>query len=64
MEEGPDNLYFVLFGRFEHGDKRGEIKTPGAFNERPADSITDCTNIEIPQQFVIIAYQLIVLGGL
>jgi len=64
MENGPDNLNVVLFGCFEHGDKRGEIKSAGSFNKRPACPVTDRTNIEISQQFVVAGYQVIVLGGL
>jgi len=64
MKDGPDDLYVVLFGCFEHGDKRGEIKSAGSFNKRPACPVTDRTNIEISQQFVVAGYQVIVLGGL
>ena len=64
MEGGPDDLYAVLFGCFERGDKGGEIKSAGSFNERPACPFTDRPNIEISQQFVITGHQAIVLGEL
>src|SRR5215212_2491103 len=64
MEDRPDDLDAVLSGRLQHGPNGGEIKTAGSFNERPADPVTDRTNIEISQQFVIAEDQAIVLGGL
>src|SRR5688572_25822485 len=64
MEDGPDDLYVVPFGCFEHGDKGGKIICAGSFNERPACPVTDCMNIEVSQQFVIAGQQAVVLGEL
>jgi hypothetical protein len=64
MEKSPDDLYVVLFGCVEHGDKGREIKSTGSFNERPAGPVTDRTNIEISQQFIIVGHQAIVLREL
>ena len=64
MEEIPDHLDIVLFGRFEHGYKRGEVKLASSIYQRPAYPITDSTNIETLQPCVIAGDLAIVLREL